>query len=99
MSFRVPLSYLLLSLTPASTPTWAQTNKTDTTKNFACAVTHPNGIQPPVKDFGGTMTYDADYRGPRHTFPGPHAHGNRKLWTVLPLDGKIVMPPNPDGSI
>ncbi len=99
MSFRVPLPFLLLSLTVASTPTRAQTTKTDTTEKFVCAVTHPNGIQPPVKDFGGTMTYDADYRGPRHTFPGPHAHGNGKLWTVLPLDGKIVMPPDPDGSI
>lgn len=31
--------------------------------------------------------------------PRPYAHGNGKLWTVLPLDGKIVMPPDPDGSI
>ena len=99
MGFRVPLPFLLLSLTVASTPTRAQTKKTDTTENFACAVTHPNGIQPPVKDFGGTIAYPANYHGPRHIFPGQYAHGNGKLWTVLSLDGKILLAPDSDGSI
>lgn len=44
------------------------------------------------------MTYAANYHG-SHTFPGPYAHGNGKLWTVLPLDGKLAMPSDPDGSI
>src|SRR5580704_8756247 len=100
LSFRVPLLFLLpVILTAASTPAQAQSHPTGKTGTSGCAVTHPNGIQPPVKDFGGTITYAADYRGPRHTFPGPYAHGNGKLWTVLPLDGKLVMPPDPDGSI
>lgn len=96
MTLRTPAPFLLLlSIAVVASAIQAQTIKTGT---FACAVTHPNGLQPPVKDFGGTVTYAADYHGPR-TFPGPYAHGNGKLWTVLPLDGKLVMPPDPDGSI
>ncbi len=90
---------LAMSFAVAPSPLMAQAIKTNSTGIFACAVTHPNGIQPPVKDFGGTVTYAANYHGPRHIFPGPYAHGNGKLWTVLPLDGKIVMAPDPGGSI
>jgi len=98
MSFRASLPLLLLlSLAVVPTAMRAKTNKTDRTGTSACAVTHPKGIQPPVKDFGGTMTYDANYHGPRHTFPG--AHGNGKLWTILPLDGKILLAPDANGAI
>jgi hypothetical protein len=56
---------LLLSLAVVTSAMLIQTIKTGT---LACAVTHPNGVQPPVKDFGGTMTYAANHHGPR-TFP------------------------------
>ena len=95
---RIPRSFLLLlSLAVGSTTVRAQTKKTDGTGTAGCAVTHPNGTQPPVKDFGGTMTYPPTYHGPRHTFPG--SHGNGKLWTILPLDGILLVVPDADGSL
>ena len=63
-----------------------------------CPVTIPNGRQPPVKHFGGTVTYSPTYRGPRSD-RDPGAHGNGKLWTVLPLDGKLLLSPAKDRSI
>jgi hypothetical protein len=71
MTFRAPLPFfLLLSWAVVSTAMPAQINKVDSTGASGCAVTHTNGIQPPGKDFGGTMTYPANYHGSRHTFPG-----------------------------
>ena len=55
----------------------------------ACAVTIPNGSQPPVKNFGGKVTYSPDYNGPRDA-PDQGSHGNGKLWTVLYPDGTVV---------
>lgn len=63
-----------------------------------CAVTVPNERQPPVKNFGGTVTYSPDYTGPRDA-PVKSSHGNGKLWTVLPPDDTVVFPPGGPGFI
>jgi hypothetical protein len=57
----------------------------------SCPVTRPNGSQPPVKNFGGKVTYSPSYRGSRDGYV-EGSHGNGKLWTVLPPDGKLVIP-------
>jgi len=77
----------------------AQTQKRSKNGPLECAVTRPNGVQPPTRNFGGTITYPAEDHGPPPLFPGQHAHGNGTLWTVLPVDGKILLAPNRDGSI
>ncbi len=43
-----------------------------------CAVTVPNQSQPPVKNFGGTVSYSQDYKGPRDG-PIKDSHGRRKV--------------------
>jgi len=64
----------------------------------ACAVTVPNQSQPPVKNFGGTVTYSPDYKGPRDG-PVKDSYGNGKLWTILWSDGTVVFQPDGPGFI
>jgi hypothetical protein len=64
----------------------------------ACVVTLPNGNQPPVKNFGGTVTY-SPVSPPPHTDYMPGSHGNGKLWTILPTDGRLLITPQADGSL
>ncbi len=63
-----------------------------------CAVTVPNQSQPPVKNFGGTVTYSPDYKGPRDG-PVKDSYGNGKLWTILWSDGTVVFQPDGPGFI
>jgi hypothetical protein len=92
MSCRAPLlAALLLLVTTGFTlrPQWADDQALTNGVQPACAVTLPNGSQPPVKNFGGTVTYSPNYTGLRDA-PVKGAHGNGKLWTVLPPDGTVV---------
>lgn len=62
-----------------------------------CQVTVPNGRQPPVKSFGGRGIYHGDrhisiHHG-HHPIRADRPHGNGKLWTVLPPDGKLMITP------
>ncbi len=50
-----------------------------------CPVTIPNGVQLPSK-----------YRG---TSSSPEFHGNGKLWTALPVDGRLLLKPDEHGSL
>src|ERR1700681_1737883 len=50
-----------------------------------CPATVPNGVQLPAAMKQGSRS--------------PYLHGNGKLWTVLPLDGILVLTPEKDGSI
>jgi hypothetical protein len=95
----VPFVLLLsVSIRFTTIPQSAKNERSAGTAPTSCVVTLPNGNQPPVKNFGGTMTYSPAYRGPRpNHFPGEH--GNGKLWTVLPLDGKLLITPQSDGSL
>lgn len=76
----------------------------DLAPSSACAVTVPNQSQPPVKNFGGTVTYASDYQGSRDA-PIKEAHGNGKLWTILWPDGTVTFRTGgpgfvlPDGSL
>jgi hypothetical protein len=86
-----PPTLVFLFVGWATTLSTAQAKAPASTTPPRCDVTIPNGIQPPVKDFGGRTTYSATYTGPRDgRIPG--SHGNGKLWTVLPLDGKLLIP-------
>lgn len=85
----VALSLFLATLIGAQPPEAATSS---------CDVTIPNGSNPPVKHFGGTMTYSPDYKGPRYDY-FPNSHGNGKLWVLLEPEGKLVVKPNDDGSL
>ena len=52
--------------------------------SFRCPVTIPNGSHAP-----GVVT---------DSTPTPTSHGNGKIWTVLPIDGKLQITPEKDGS-
>jgi len=82
--FAVPIVSAQLSSDPAR-------HAATFSSSGSCPVTRPNGSQPPVKNFGGKVTYSPTYRGPRDG-PVEGSHGNGKLWTVLPPDGKLVIP-------
>lgn len=76
----------------------------DAQTSTACPVTKPNGSQPPVKNFGGTVTYSPEYRGPRDGRVA-NSHGSGALWTVLWTDSIVVFRAGgpgfvePDGSL
>jgi hypothetical protein len=102
MSLRAPL-LLLLPLSIAigfatETAVRAQAQTSNNGAPPACGVTVPNQSQPPVKNFGGTVTYSPDYKGPRDG-PAKDSHGNGKLWTVLWPDGTVVFRPGGSGFV
>jgi hypothetical protein len=98
--FRAPQLLLLLSAAIGftTTPQRVQGQTLGGTTQPACEVTLPNQRQPPVKNFGGTVTYAADYKGPRDG-PDPNSHGNGKLWTILWPEGTVVFQPGGAGFI
>jgi len=98
MSSRAPLFLLLAVSIGCTTTTPSSGQGSNLTPPPPCRVTLPNGSQPPVKHFGGTVTYSPTYRGPRSDRDAG-SHGNGKLWTVLPLDGRLLLTPEKDGSI
>jgi hypothetical protein len=51
----------------------------------SCPVTTPNGLQLPAEMKQGSRN--------------PYLHGNGKLWTILPINGILVLTPEKDGSI
>jgi len=57
----------------------------DATVRRACPVTIPNELHPPDESLSD---------GHRHG-----NHGNGKLWTTLPADGKVLVAPERDGSL
>jgi hypothetical protein len=65
----------------------AQEARTAESQSKGCPVTLPNTIQPPAKDFGGTIDCAPNIEC-SHFNAG--SHGNGKLWTILPLDGRTV---------
>jgi hypothetical protein len=79
-------------------PQRVQSQTSDRTAQPACKVTIPNQSQPPVKKFGGMVTYAPDYEG-RRDLSNPDAHGNGKLWTVLWANGTVLFQPNGPGFI
>jgi hypothetical protein len=102
MNLRVRSLLLLLPPIPigfvAETPGWPQTAISSSAATTACRVTHPNGSQPPVAHFGGTVTYSPDYKGPRDG-PVKNSHGNGKLWTILWPDGTVIFQPGGSGFV
>ena len=99
MKSRTRLLLLLLS-TAVLTEKPQQAQNTASTRNSPtpCAVTAPNHNEPPVKNFGGIVTYAPDYKGPRNG-PVTNSYGNGKLWTTLSQDGTVVFRPNGPGFI
>jgi hypothetical protein len=55
----------------------------------SCRVTTPNGSRP----------RGDSWRAKNLAFTGVRYHGNGKLWTLLPVNGKYVIAPNADGSL
>jgi hypothetical protein len=51
----------------------------------SCPVTTPNGLQLPAEMNQGSRS--------------PYLHGNGKLWTILPINGILVLTPEKDGAI
>jgi hypothetical protein len=100
MNLRAPLLLLLpLAAAIGFTPE-LQSAQSQTPHNFShgCAVTAPNQSQPPVKNFGGGVTYSPDYKGPRDGFV-KDSYGNGKLWTILWPDGTVVFQPDGPGFV
>ncbi len=92
MNNRPPLLaplFVLVAIGLIRTPQRAHDQALTNSVQPVCAVTVPNGSQPPVKSFGGTVTYSPDYKGPSDA-PVERSHGNGKLWTILPPDGTVV---------
>jgi hypothetical protein len=92
MSYRAQLStalYFLVAIGLIPRPQRVHDQALTNSERAACAVTIPNGSQPPVKNFGGKVTYSPGYNGPRDA-PDEDSHGNGKLWTVLYPDGTVV---------
>ena len=81
---------LAVSMLYAIAPQSAERQKTSNPAPPHCNVTIPNGSQPPVKDFGGVAS-------PGMTYPG--SHGNGKLWTLLPVDGKVQVARDDQGKL
>src|SRR5216117_350524 len=100
MKFWAPQLLLLLSAAIGFTtsPQRVQGQTSGSTTQPACDVTVPNQSQPPVKNFGGTVTYSPDYKGPRDG-PAKDSYGNGKLWTILWPDGTVVFQPGGAGFI
>ncbi len=67
----------------AAAPGSSQVHGSSQAHSLHCTVTTPNGNQAP-----GVVTR-----------PAPELHGNGRLWTVLPLDGKLLLTREKDGSI
>jgi hypothetical protein len=59
---------------------------TSAVSSFRCPVTIPNGSHAP-----GEFTDDSTL--------SPTSHGNGKIWTNLPIDGKLEITPDADGTI
>ena len=72
----------------------AENQKSESSASSVCAVTIPNGSQPPVSDFGGFSSSPGP-RSPR----SPNSHGNGKLWTVLPPDGNLLLAMDDNGKL
>jgi len=99
MSLRGPLSLILFSAVAFQLNTLqGQAQTTVPADSFRCPVTVPNESQPPVKNFGGTVTYSPDYTGPRDV-PTPNSYGNGKIWTVLWPNGTVIFRPGGSGFI
>jgi hypothetical protein len=81
---------LAVSVLCAATPQSAEPPKPSNSAPPPCNVTIPNGSQPTVNDFGGSAS-------PGHKYPG--SHGNGKLWTILPVDGKVEIVPDQQGKL
>jgi hypothetical protein len=89
--FVLLLSVSLLSAAPQQS---TENQKSDGSASPACAVTLPNGSQPPVSDFGGFSSSPGP-SSPR----SPNSHGNGKLWTVLPSDGNLLLASDDQGKL
>jgi hypothetical protein len=98
MATDVTCSVVCMSVGCSTAPNLDHVQGSNGTTPFCCPVTLPNGSQPPVKNFGGTVTYSPTYRGPL-TDRAEGSHGNGKLWAVLPLDGKLLATPEKEGSL
>jgi hypothetical protein len=89
----IPLLFWV-SISCARRATVSQSKGSHLTASPSCAVTLPNGIQNP----GETASCPGrPRRAYLNNFTGNH--GNGKLWTALPLDGKLLLTPEKDGSI
>jgi len=77
-------SLLWVSIGCTTTPSTDQVQGANSTLPPPCPVTLPNEMHPP-----GERVID----GHRHG-----NHGNGKLWTTLPTDGKLLITPEKDGS-
>jgi hypothetical protein len=63
-----------------------------------CQVTIPNGLRPPVTNFGGEVEHHRG-RGVSKDESSGVAHGNGVLWVVLPAKGTLRVSPHRDGSL
>ena len=77
------IAYVVAAILVGCTPHGNQA-LTSATLSFRCPVTIPNGSHGP-----GVVT---------DSTPTPTSHGNGKIWTVLPIDGKLRITPERDGS-
>jgi hypothetical protein len=92
MNYRAPLFaalHVLVAIGLIPRPQRAHDQALTSSAQPVCAVTVPNGSQPPVKNFGGTVRHSPDDLGLSDA-PVERSHGNGKLWAVLPPDGKIL---------
>lgn len=89
---------LYVSIGCSGTPSTNQVRSSELDAPLRCKVTLPNGSQPPVPHFGGTVEYSSPSRG-SHDKRVEGSHGNGRLWVVLPPDGKLLVTPERDGSL
>ncbi len=83
-------SLLWVSIGCTTTPKQSQSKESSLTASPSCVVTLPNGRHNPGQK-GACPSH------PMRIFPGNH--GNGKLWTTLPADGKVVITPEKDGAL
>ncbi len=82
---------LLFVLVSCTTTPKLSHNIAEAAASSSCAITLPNGSQNPGEPPSC----------PGRVWPGGFRgnHGNGKLWTVLPTDGKLLVTPEKDGSL
>src|SRR5712691_8496846 len=83
MSSRAPLFLLLAVSIGCTTTTPSSGQGSNLTPRPPCRVTLPNRNKPP-----GTGSAES-----------PGSHGNGKLWTVFPANGKLLITPDKDGRL
>jgi hypothetical protein len=84
---------LVISTLCAASPQSAEHRSLSNSVPPSCNVTVPNGSQPPDKTWGGSGSTAWKKAATAYSY------GNGRLWTTLPVDGKLHVVPDEQGKL